>query len=175
MTPRPFDAPGTKRLFRHRPHGLAAQDAVSRLLLFAVSAMTAASGYVHGREWLDTYRDVPSAAPGSWLVRIGFPVHTVTSIALAATLMVVAVTLVRVMWPAVVAAIAFHAASLALVVATRKGSVFGWSEPVWTSGAVQSRALAIGALLGLASLIAVLAATGQKSRDRTSSRAGGSE
>jgi hypothetical protein len=52
-------------------------------------------------------------------------------------------------------AIALNVSSLGMVIATRTGSVFGWTEPVWTAGAEQVRAVAIGALVCVGAAIAL--------------------
>ncbi len=124
-------------------------------LVLAAAAFTLAGGAAHLREWLDSYRDVPADAPGAFVVRIGFP-------ASAAAALVIAVALVATIWVArrfapyvVGAAIAFNAASLGTLIATRTGSVLGWTEPVWTPGADQIRALEIGALVVLAASVLV--------------------
>lgn len=119
-------------------------------LLVAAAVFTAAGGYVHLREWLDTYRDVPVSAPGAALVRIGFPINAGVSVLVAAVLLGCALRATRLTPVAVAAAALFQAGSLITLILTRTGSVLGWSEPVWTHGADQTRAVEIGALLALA-------------------------
>ncbi|MDP1818886.1 MAG: hypothetical protein Q8K58_03225 [Acidimicrobiales bacterium] len=128
---------------------------LTRPMLLAAAAFTAAGGFVHGREWLVDYRDVPAAAPGSWLVRIGFPVNAGLSVLLVIALVLVALRLPRFAVPVALGVAGFQAGTLALVIATRTGTVFGWTEPVWTRGADQSRAVAIGALLVLGAAAAL--------------------
>ncbi|MDP1793997.1 MAG: hypothetical protein Q8K63_07640 [Acidimicrobiales bacterium] len=130
---------------------------VSRPLLVLVALYTAANGYVHLQQWFDGYRDIPSSVPGSWVVRLGFPIN-------AAAAAVIVLALVAAAWRqrggilTVLAAAALNAGTLGMVIATRTGSVFGWSEPVWTPGANQTRAVTIGALVlaGIAVLTVLL-------------------
>jgi hypothetical protein len=119
-------------------------------LVLVAAAFTLAGGFVHLREWVDGYRDVPADAPGAFVVRFGFPVNA--GVAAALTVALLATLWVgRRLAPYVVgAAIAFNAASLATLIATRTGTVLGWTEPVWTPGADQIRAVEIGALVALA-------------------------
>ena len=128
-------------------------------MLLAAAAFSTAGGYIHLREWLDSYRGVPASSPGGWVVRIGFPVNAAASLLLAIALLLVATGLPRLVVPALVASIGFQAGSLGVLIATRTGSVFGWSEPVWTHGADQTRAVEIGALLALAAAGALFTAT----------------
>ena len=44
----------------------------------------------------------------------------------------------------------FQAVSLAVLILSRTDSVLGWSEPAWTRGADQIRAIEVGALICLA-------------------------
>ena len=126
---------------------------LTRPMLFASAGYVLAGGYVHLREWLDVYRSVPASAPGSAIVRFGFPVNAAVSVVLAVVLVAAAVRLPRLVVPAVVATMAFQAVSLAFVIGSRIGTVFGWSEPVWTTAAAQTRAVEIGALLTLVAAI----------------------
>ena len=114
-----------------------------------LALFVAAGGYVHLREWLDHYRHLPSGVPGAWVVKVGFPVNAAVSGFLAVTLVVIAVSGTdRRVGPVMVGSTAlFQLGSLAALILTRTGSVFGWSEQVWTRGAEQSRAVEIGALL----------------------------
>lgn len=124
-------------------------------MLFASAAYVVAGGYIHVSEWLDVYRFVPTSAPGAALVRIGFPVNAALSVVLAVVLVAAAVRLPRLVVPAVVGTVAFQAASLAFVIGSRIGTVFGWSEPAWTTAAEQTRAVEIGALLTIAAAVVV--------------------
>lgn len=126
-------------------------------LLGMAAAFVAAGGFVHLREWLDTYRHVPVEAAGSAVVRIGFPVNTAVSVAAAVALAHLALRPSRVVVGVVLAAAAFQAASLGTLVATRTGTVLGWSEPSWTPAADQIRALHAGALVSLAAILAIVA------------------
>jgi hypothetical protein len=121
----------------------------TRPMLLAAAAFTAAGGYVHLREWSETYRDVPSAAPGSWLVRIGFPLNAGVSALAAVALVLAATRLPRLAVPAIVGTFLVQAGSLAFLIGSRTGTVLGWTEPVWTPGAEQIRALEIAAMVAL--------------------------
>ena len=125
-----------------------------RPMLIAAALYTVAGGYIHIREWLDGYRAVPASAPGSAMVRIGFPLNAGLSLVLAAVLVVAAIRLPRLIVPAALATFAFQAASLAFLIGSRLGTVLGWTEPVWTTAAEQARAVEIGALVTL--VVAVL-------------------
>ena len=122
-------------------------------LLLAIAALVAAGGYVHLREWLESYRSLPSAVPGAAVVRAGFPITAAISAVLAIGL--IALALRRRSWSRSTAVLlgvtaVFQAVSLAVLILSRTDSVFGWSEPAWTRGADQIRAVEVGALIGLA-------------------------
>lgn len=139
-----------------------------RPLLFASIAYVIAGGAIHLSEWVDGYRRIPSAVPGSWVVRIGFPVNAGISVVLAAALLYVLLRPGRLLIPVVAANFAFQAGSLAMLIATRMTSVFGWSEPSWTPGANRARGAEIGALLVL-SLTALCWASLGRNRSRKTS------
>lgn len=143
-----------------------ARSALNRPMLVAAAAFTAAGGYVHLTEWLDTYRDIPSEAPGSWLVRIGFPVNAALSAVAAVALVLAATKLPKLLLPAVVGTFLFQAGSLGFLIGSRTGTVLGWTEPIWTPGAEQSRALEIAAMAAL-----VVAAALSRSQGRAASGA----
>lgn len=135
-------------------------------MLLAGAVFTAGGGYVHLHAWLDGYRYVPAATPGSWLVRVGFPVAAGISVLLAAVLLAaVPGSRSRLVAVAVAAGAAFNAGALALVVATRSTTVFGWTEPIWDNAASQSRAVEVGALLVLGAAWALRHAPGGLVRD----------
>ena len=124
--------------------------------MVVLSAMfIGAGGFIHLREWLDVYRQVPASAPGAAVVRIGFPLNAATSLLFVICLVLVFRRPSRFTQPTVLAAIAFQAASLATLIATRVGSVLGWSEPIWTPGAEQSRAVEAAAIVTLLALAAL--------------------
>jgi hypothetical protein len=129
----------------------------STLAACAAAAFVAAGGVIHLREWLETYRHVPAGLPGAAVVRVGFPSNAAVSAVLAVALLV-ACTRVgsRFVMPLLGATILFEIASLATLIATRTGSVLGWSEPDWSRGAEQTRAAEIGALVALGAMTAVL-------------------
>ena len=126
-------------------------------LLLAAALFVAAGGFVHLREWLDTYRQVPASAAGAAVVRIGFPINAAASLVIALALAFTAVRRTRFAPHVVATAILFQAASLAGLILTRTGTVLGWTEPIWTLGADQSRAVEIGALISLTAVIAISA------------------
>jgi hypothetical protein len=147
-----LDSFGDTHVRRESPGSISPQNLP---LVFAAASLVAAGGFIHLREWLDTYRHVPSSVPGSAVVRVGFPLSAGLSLLVAIALLI---TLVRRRWlaPFVVgAAIVFEASSLMTLMLSRTGDVFGWTEPVWTHGANQTRAVEIGAIAVLAALIAV--------------------
>jgi hypothetical protein len=122
-----------------------------RPLLLSAAAYTLAGGYVHLRAWLDVYRHVPTQIPGAWVVRLGFPSTAAASVVLAAALALAATRFPKLAIPAVAATTLFQIGSLGVLVATRVGSAFGWTESGWTGAAGQIRAAEAGALamLGL--------------------------
>jgi len=124
-------------------------------IVVLASMFVAAGGSIHLREWLDTYRHVPAGAPGAALVRVGFPLNTAVSILLVVALALAFYRQSRLLLAATVIAFAFEAMSLTTLIATRTGSVLGWSESMWTLGADQSRAVEIAALVALAALAAM--------------------
>ena len=128
---------------RRLPHDLATP------LVAVAAAFVAAGGWVHLREWLDTYRDIPADAPGAAVVTIGFPIHVVLSVLAVAALAGALVRWQRLLPLAILATALFQAGALASLILTRTGSLLGWSEPVWTRGAEQTRAVEIGALIAL--------------------------
>lgn len=131
------------------------RNRLARPMLLAAAAFTAGGGYVHLAEWLDTYRDVPAEAPGSWLVRIGFPVNTAVSLVAAVALVLAATRLPKLAAPAIVGTFLFQAASLAFLIGSRTGTVLGWTEPIWTPGAERSRALELAAMAALLAAVAI--------------------
>lgn len=127
--------------------------------LVAISALfVLAGGYIHLREWLDTYRAVPASLPGAEVVRIGFPLNAGTSVLVATALVVTAIVWPQLVPKAVLAALVFEVSSLAALILSRTGSLAGWMEPVWNSGASQARAVEVAAIVALLALAAVLAA-----------------
>lgn len=127
----------------------------------------AAGGLIHLREWLELYRHVPASVPGAAVVRVGFPVNTGLSLLVAVSL--IAAVLWRRSWAphVVVAAAILQAGSLATLVATRTGSVLGWTEPAWTTGAKEALAVEIGAIVTLFA-VAVLGAQQRRLAPRAS-------
>ena len=133
-------------------------NAAVKPMLVVAAMYTAASGYVHAQQWLTGYRHIPSSVPGSWVVRDGFVVAALSA-GLIALVLFAAVRVQRLVAPALVGSAAFHIGSLAALILTRTGSLFGWSEPTWTLGANQARATEIGALVAVGLVAAILIAT----------------
>ena len=124
-------------------------------MILAAALFVLAGGYVHLREWLAFYRDIPAEVTGSAVVRLGFPLNAAASLVLAAGL-VASVFVFRRLAPVIVAGSAlFQVSSLAVLVQTRTGTVLGWSEASWTLGAKQTLAVEIGALACLAGVAIV--------------------
>jgi hypothetical protein len=116
-------------------------------------------GYFHLRDWSDLYRYLPSEFPGSAVVRIGFPINAALSALVAVALLVSLFASRRLLPYAVAGAIVFQAGSLAALIQTRTGTLFGWSEVGWAGSAGQTRAVEIAALavLGVLAVVLVLA------------------
>lgn len=129
------------------------RPAAPLLLLSAV--FVAASGAVHLREWLGIYRDIPDALPGADVVRIGFLVNAAASTVLAVALLAAVFAGRRVAASIVAATALFEAVSLATLIQSRRGTVFGWMESGWSRGATQTRSVEIGALMVLAAVAAL--------------------
>ncbi|MEY2397476.1 MAG: hypothetical protein QOJ00_650 [Actinomycetota bacterium] len=127
--------------------------------MLSSALFVAAGGYVHFREWFDTYRHLPSNLPGVAVVRVGFPLNAAASVVLVGALLFCALRRSKFSPWVVAAAIVFEVGSLLTLIATRVGNVFGWSEHIWTMGANQTRAVEIGALFALFGVIAVGALT----------------
>jgi hypothetical protein len=120
------------------------------------AAFVAAGGFVHLRDWLETYRHVPASAPGSEVVRIGFLISAGVSAALAVGLAGVVFAGRRLAGLVIASAALFQVVSLGTLIQTRRGSVLGWMERGWSVGATQARAVEIGALVALTALATVM-------------------
>lgn len=126
------------------------RNQLPRPMLLAAASFTAASGYVHLREWLDVYRAVPRSVPGAWVVRIGFPANAAASTLAAIALVLAATRLPKLKTGAMLGAALLALASLIFLVGSRTGTVLGWREPAWTPAAKQSLALELAAVAVLA-------------------------
>lgn len=115
----------------------------------------AAGGFVHARDWLGIYRLVPADLAGAAVVRVGFPINVGISALLVVVLMACAVSRSRFTPLVAAGGFLFQAGSLASLILSRTGSLFGWQEPAWTLGADQSRAVEIGALIALTGILAM--------------------
>ena len=118
------------------------------LVIAAVAVL--AGGAVHLHDWVVTYRHIPSTIPGWAVVRVGFAVNAAVSIVLASGLAACAYRVWRFTPVVMLAAFGFQAASLASLIISRTGSVFGWSEMLWTAAANRTRAVEVVALVALA-------------------------
>lgn len=119
-------------------------------LLTLSALLISVGGALHFRDWARTYRAVPWEVPGAWVVRVGFPVNAASSILVAVGLVAAATRLRRFRGVTVATAIAFQGASLVALIVSRRGSVFGWTEPGWTTNTRQIAAVEIAALVALA-------------------------
>lgn len=126
------------------------------LVVSAVAVL--AGGGVHLHDWLVTYRHLPSSFPGSAVVRVGFPLNVAASLAVAGAVAFCAFRPFRFTPLVIAGAFVFQLSSLASLVLSRTGSVFGWSEPAWTSSANRTRIAEIVALLALAAAGSALVA-----------------
>ncbi|MDQ4131692.1 MAG: hypothetical protein M3179_00440 [Actinomycetota bacterium] len=131
-------------------------------LLLAAAAFTAWSGYVHFREWLGFYRKLPASIPGSAVVRVGFPVTAVISAVLAVLLVLCALRRRRLAPYVVGGALLFHAASLAALIVSRNGSLFGWTEATWTGAANATRIAEVAAMVSLFAAMGITAAVRER-------------
>jgi hypothetical protein len=122
------------------------RNAVSVLLLLA-AVFVAAGGYVHLREWMQVYRDVPSGVPGAVVVRVGFPLDTLLSIVLSGSIVLAALRAPQWVTRIATAGVLFEAGALLALVVSRTSSLFGWMEPGWSRSAGQTRAVEVGAVL----------------------------
>ena len=140
-------------------------------LAIASAAFVAAGGYVHLREWLDTYRNVPSSVPGAEVVTVGFPVTA--GLSLVAVLVILGTAVLRPAWLRLVAvaSLVWQAASIGALVISREGSLLGWMEPTYTPGAEQILAVEIGAIVCLAALLGLDALERRSGEWRTVSAA----
>lgn len=131
---------------------------ITAVLALGAAGFILAGGYFHFRDWMDLYRHLPAEFPGSAVVRIGFPVNMALSV-LSAGALVLGALVSRWLLPyATAGSIMFQAGSLAALIKSRTGSLFGWTELGWAASAGQTRAVEIAALAALTMLTAVLAA-----------------
>ena len=138
--------------------------------MVAVSAMfIVAGGLIHFLEWLDIYRHVPAGAPGAAVVRVGFPINAAASVLVVVALVLAFRRAAQITLLVILAALAIQAASLAALITTRIGSLFGWAEPAWTAGAKQTLAVEIAAIVAL---ICLAALARRHNRDRDVAKSG---
>lgn len=124
-------------------------------MVFAATLFVLAGGFVHLREWFEIYRAVPAGVSGAAVVRVGFPLSAAMSLLSAGALVGSLFVLRRWSTRVLIGSVLLQVGSLATLVQTRVGSVFGWSESTWTLGAKQTLAVEIGALACLAAVAVV--------------------
>lgn len=140
------------------------------LTALTAAALLLAGGALHLRDWLSTYRAVPWAVPGAWVVRVGFLMNAVVALVLAVALVATAIKARRLHPLVIAAALGMQVASLAALVLSRGQGVFGWIEAGWTTEAKQVLALEIAAIAVLATA-AAMAALRRTGAGRRTSRA----
>ena len=114
----------------------------ARLTRLLAAALLLAGGVIHYDLWTNGYRDIPTIGPL-------FLANFVGSIVLAGAVMAsrrAGVTL---------AGIVFAAGSLTALILSRTVGVFGFSETIWTTQAVQTLATELGALATLAVVLGI--------------------
>jgi hypothetical protein len=126
------------------------------LIVSAVAVL--AGGAIHAHEWLVLYRHVPALIPGSAVVRVGFPLNAAMSLVVGGAIVITTFRARRLAPAVIVGALVFQATSLASLILSRTGSVFGWTEMFWTPAANRTRIVEIAALLALSAAGAALAA-----------------
>lgn len=125
-------------------------------LVAVAAAFVLAGGAIHLRQWLDYYRHIPASIPGAAVVRIGFPLNTAASLALAGALIATIFRFRRLAPMVLAAALGFQTASLAALVLTRSGrGLFGWVELGWAGAPTLTRALELGAITALVAAVVV--------------------
>ena len=123
-------------------------------LALATAAFVAAGGFIHLREWWETYRDVPSSVPGSWVVRVGFPVDVALSV-VAVSALVGAVWTGRRLAMVAGGILAFQVGASVAAVVSREASLFGWTENGYNAAVRQAFAVQAGAALCVVALMAL--------------------
>ncbi len=114
-----------------------------------------AGGFIHYRLWQQEYKALPSAVPGRWVTRTGFPINAATSLVLAVALIAVGFSLfVRLRPLVLLGALGLELGSIAMLAITRYHAVFGWIEKGdWGTGPKRTIAVEI---LAVVSLLAVV-------------------
>lgn len=137
-------------IHRDSPSWLPALAPTQRTVLVIAAVSLLAGGAIHLVDWLNTYRHLPAEFPGSVVVRVGFPLNAAASLLAAGAIAACMIhPIARNTSVVILAAVGFQVSSLALLIMTRTGTVFGWSEMAWTSGANRTRAAEIAALVAL--------------------------
>jgi hypothetical protein len=122
------------------------------LPLSVISALLVlAGGLLHLKIWDHSYRDIPTALDGAWVVKIGFPVNAAIALVLAIGLVVARDQLL-----VVVAALLFTAGSLAALFLSRSSfGIFGWKESGWHGDPRTVAIVEVAALVCLGALLTV--------------------
>ncbi len=122
-----------------------------RPLVIVAAALVAVNGLLHLKIWNSDYRHTPSAAPGAWVVKVGFPVNAALAVALALALLV----LIRQRLVPVAAAVFTGGSLAALILSRSRVGIFGWKESGWSSDAKMIAVVEVLSLVALAAVIAV--------------------
>ncbi len=121
------------------------------ILRVSAAALVLAGGFIHYRLWQQQYRDLPSAVPGRWVVRTGFPINAASSLLLALGLIAIGFSLFARLRPFVLlSALGLELASIAMLVTTRSRAVFDWIEKDdWGTGPKRTITVEIAAVVAL--------------------------
>lgn len=119
----------------------------------AAAVLVVIGGVLHLNIWRTDYRGskLPGSVPGSFVVKVGFPVNAAASLLLAIALVVLAERLV-----VVIAGVLFEAACILTLVLSRGGGVFGWKEQGWGNKPTSVLVAEIAATVALVVLAAVI-------------------
>ncbi len=92
------------------------------------AALVLIGGVLHLNIWRTDYSGshLPGSVPGSFVVKVGFPVNAAASLVLAIALIVLGERLL-----VAVAGVLFEAASMVTLVLSRGVGIFGWKEQGW--------------------------------------------
>jgi hypothetical protein len=125
----------------------------AHLTRFLAAVFLLIGGIVHYKLWSSGYRYIPKIGPL-------FIANFVGSVALAAAVMVSRRATVA------FAGVIFAAGSLTALVLSRTVGVFGFTETVWTTEALQTLASEIGAIVALGIALTMLIRMGHQTRHR---------
>jgi len=113
-------------------------------LRVVIGLLLLAGGAIHLHLWQSDYRRIPSQVPGVWLVQGGFVADAVVSLLAA-----VAVIALGRHWWVLLAVLGFQLGAIAAVLISHEGTLFGWQEHIWTSGAKESIGVEIATAVAL--------------------------